>query len=195
VAARASSFSRSKTKGRGVQNTGALFVYTRAMGAKTAISVEEYLRTSYPDLDKEYRDGEVLERTMPDLLHSRTQILLGTFFVSSERASGLYACTELRVQIAPNVFRIPDVSVFPGKPAGSVPKDPPLIAVEILSPDDRMSEVLNKLEEFQQWGVHHVWLVDPHAKRMYSYDGSLTPAPALRIPEVSLEIKPSDIFE
>ena len=44
------------------------------MGARTAISVEEYLRTSYPGLDREYRDGEVLERTVPDFLHSYTLI-------------------------------------------------------------------------------------------------------------------------
>lgn len=165
------------------------------MGAKTAISVEEYLRTSYPDIDKEYRDGEVLERTLPDLLHSRTQTLLGSFFVSSQRASGLYACTELRVQLKPDVFRIPDVSVFQGKPSGSVPKDPALIAIEILSPDDRMSEVLNKLEEFRQWGVPHVWLVDPHAKHAYTFDGGLSPVPVLRIPELNIEIKPADIFD
>ena len=165
------------------------------MGAKTAISVEEYLRTSYPGLDKEYRDGEVLERTLPDYSHSRTQVLLGTFFQTLPRSLNLNACSELRVQLSTGVFRIPDVSVFQGKPAGSVPKDPPMIAIEILSPDDRMSEVLNKLEEFRQWGVRHVWLVDPHAKHAYTFDGGLTPVPALRIPELNLEIKPGVIFE
>lgn len=35
------------------------------MGAKTAIPAEEYLHTSFPDLDCEYRDGELVERPMP----------------------------------------------------------------------------------------------------------------------------------
>jgi Uma2 family endonuclease len=52
------------------------------MGAKTAISVEEYLHTSFPDLECEYRDGEVLERTLPVCLHGRTQALLCSFFVA-----------------------------------------------------------------------------------------------------------------
>ena len=35
------------------------------MAAKALIPVEEYLRTSYEDLDREYVDGEVVERPMP----------------------------------------------------------------------------------------------------------------------------------
>ena len=38
------------------------------MGAKTAILIEEYLHTSFPDLDREYRDGEVVERSQPDYM-------------------------------------------------------------------------------------------------------------------------------
>lgn len=32
------------------------------MSVNTALSVEEYLHTSFPDLDREYRDGELVER-------------------------------------------------------------------------------------------------------------------------------------
>ena len=46
------------------------------MGARADISVDEYLHTSFPDLDREYRDGEVVERSLPDYLHGRTQALL-----------------------------------------------------------------------------------------------------------------------
>lgn len=46
------------------------------MESKAALPVEEYLRTSFPDLDKEYRDGELVERSLPDYLHSKTQGLL-----------------------------------------------------------------------------------------------------------------------
>jgi hypothetical protein len=36
------------------------------MGAKTAISLEQYLHTTFPDVDREYRDGEIVERSLPD---------------------------------------------------------------------------------------------------------------------------------
>ena len=67
--------------------------------------------------------------------------------------------------------------------------------VEILSPDDRMSDVLKKLEEYRAWGVPHVWLADPHTKRLFTCDGTLTEVPTLQISEFGLEVKPSDIFE
>jgi hypothetical protein len=50
------------------------------MGTKTAVSVEEYLHTSFPGVDPEYRDGELTERAPPDYLHGRTQALVGAFF-------------------------------------------------------------------------------------------------------------------
>ena len=43
------------------------------MGAKSALSVEQYLHTSFPDLDKEYRDGELVERSLPTYRHGKTK--------------------------------------------------------------------------------------------------------------------------
>ncbi len=166
------------------------------MGAKTAISVEEYLRTSYPGLDREYRDGEVWERTVPDRLHASTQGLLGALLISYRNSLKLFVYPEMRVKVRTSRYLIPDLCVYhPHRPEPLVPDTPPFIAVEILSPDDRMSEVLRKLEEYRQWGVPHVWLLDPHARRMYTCDGALVEVPTLQIPELSLEVKPGDIFE
>ena len=52
------------------------------MGAKTAISVEQYLHTRFPDLDREYREGELVDRSLPDYLHGKTQALLVAFFIA-----------------------------------------------------------------------------------------------------------------
>jgi Uma2 family endonuclease len=166
------------------------------MGAKTAISVEEYLRTSYPDLDREYRDGEVVERALPDRLHSATQGLLAAFLIALRATCHLFVYPEMRVKLRTGRYLIPDLSVYHReRPEKLVPDTPPLIAIEILSPDDRMSEVLAKLEEYRQWGVPHVWLADPHARRLYTCEAGLVEVPALKIPELSIEVKPSDIFE
>src|SRR5580692_657535 len=117
------------------------------MGTKTAISVEEYLHTSFPDLDCEYRDGEVLERTTPDYLHGRTQLLLGMFFEALRKGLSTYPCVETRMKLREGLYRIPDVAVFwPSQPA-SVPDSRPLIAIEVLSPEDRQTAVREKLQE------------------------------------------------
>ncbi len=67
--------------------------------------------------------------------------------------------------------------------------------IEILSLDDRLPAVREKLEEYRAWGVVHVWLVDPHSKRMYICDGELTEVQALAVPELGVELKASDVFE
>jgi hypothetical protein len=45
--------------------------------------------------------------------------------------------------------------VFHPREPGLVPDTPPLIAIEILSPDDLLTEVREKLEEYRAWGVPH----------------------------------------
>ena len=166
------------------------------MGAKAGVPVSEYLHTSFPDLDREYRDGELVERSVPDYLHSRTQVLLVVFFEALRKRLSVYACSELRMKLREGLFLIPDVAVFwPSPPATAVPEAPPLVAIEILSPDDRMSAVLDKLREFKEWGVRHVWLADPHSRRLYAYEAGLTERPVLAIPELGVEVAAADIFE
>ena len=165
------------------------------MGAKTGLSVQEYLHTSFPDLDREYRDGEVLERSLPDYLHGKTQLLLAAFFAALRKRLSIFPCTETRMRIRSRRYVIPDLAVFwPDEPSG-VPEIPPPVAVEILSLDDRLAEVRDKLEEYKTWGVPHVWLVDPHSRRMYTYQAGLIELPALQISELGVEVTGRDIFE
>jgi Uma2 family endonuclease len=76
-----------------------------------------------------------------------------------------------------------------------VPDTPPLIAVEILSPDDRLTEVREKLEEYRAWGVPHVWLVDPHSRRLYSCDAGLREVASFLVGELDIEVTPDQVFE
>ena len=166
------------------------------MGAKAGVSVEQYLHTSFPDLDREYRDGELVERSLPDYLHSRTQVLLTAFFEALRKRFPVYACTELRVKMREGLYLIPDVCVFwPEPPPLAVPDRPPFIAIEVLSPDDRLAAVREKLEEYKAWGVSHVWLADPHSRRMYTCEAGLVETPVFAIPELGVDVTPGDIFE
>ena len=49
---------------------------------------------------------------------------------------------------------------------------PPLIAIEVLSPEDRLSRVLARLEDFWGMGVAHVWLLDPVERVAFTYSAS-----------------------
>jgi Uma2 family endonuclease len=164
------------------------------MAAQTQISVEEYLRTSFDGTDREYLDGEIVERGMPTQEHSRAQARLIAWFAALEEKFHFDYLPELRVRVAERRYRVVDLAVFVDKPAEQVPSSPPLVAIEILSPDDRFTDVLAKLEEYQRWGVTHVWFVDPISRKLYVYSASLKEVSAFRLPEYGVEISAADIF-
>lgn len=160
-----------------------------------AIPVEEYLHTSFPDLDREYLDGELVERSMPDFPHGQAQGSLFALFFALRKDLSLYPCVETRMRLRAGLYRIPDVAVFWQSPPSAIPDSPPLIAIEVLSTDDRLSAVREKLQEYRAWGVGHVWLVDPHSRRLYTCDTGLTEVNSLTVPELNIEIGPDQIFE
>jgi Uma2 family endonuclease len=165
------------------------------MAAKTAIPAHEYLHTSFADVDREYRDGELVERTMPDYLHGRTQLLRGVFFEALRRKLPVYACSETRMKLREELYLIPDLAVFwPSQPA-LLPNSPPLVAIEVLSPDDRLTAVCEKLQEYRAWSVSHVSLVDPHSRRLYTCDTRLIEVTSFTIPELNIQLGPSEIFD
>jgi len=165
------------------------------MGAKTGLSVEEYLHTSFPDLDREYRDGDLVERSLPDYLHGKTQLLLAGGFAALRKQLSIFPCTETRMKLRTGRYAIPNLAVFWPEEPPRVPETPPLVVIEILSLDDRLTEVRDKLEEYKAWGVAHVWLVDPHSRRMYTCENGLVETQSLKISELGVEITGADIFE
>jgi|SRR5579872_2080865 len=138
------------------------------MGTATLIPVEEYLNTSY-DPDVEYVDGVLVERNVGDWLHSLIQRNL--ILALSRRYPLLYAVPELRSQTKETRYRLPDVCVLFTPPATKYLLGAAHIAIEILSEDDRMSMMLEKLEEYAAQGVPHIWLIDPRLQRISIYDG------------------------
>ena len=163
------------------------------MEAKTAMTVEEYLRTAFDNPDREYRDGRIVERGVPDRSHSMAQLAMMMYFM--DRASlGFLTFPSLRLKISQNLCLVPDVCVYPNDPPEEIPSQPPIIAIEILSREEAFSTVRAKLQDFYNWGVRHVWLLDPHQKRMYTCDGAFAEVPTLRVPELGLEVTPADAF-
>ncbi|MEK7408248.1 MAG: Uma2 family endonuclease [Acidobacteriota bacterium] len=166
------------------------------MATKAVIPVEEYLRTSFEGPDREFVDGEVVERNAGENPHSAAQARLIELFYELRRKYPLYSLPELRLKLSARRYRIPDLAVFAGEqPAEDVPSSPPLIVVEIVSRDDRYTDVIKKLEEYHGWGVAHVWLVDPWMRKLYVYTGAgLSEVAAFEIPEHNARIRMDDVF-
>jgi len=139
------------------------------MATKTQIRAEDYLRMTF-EHDAEFVHGEIVERSMPDLSHGRIQGLIVIEFGKLTPPHPVHPCVEVRMKVATGIYRIPDVAVFAGRlPEQQVPDKPPLVVVEILSKDDRYLDLMQKLEEYREWGVPHIWVVDPSTQRFSRY--------------------------
>ncbi|MGO9256321.1 MAG: Uma2 family endonuclease [Bryobacteraceae bacterium] len=136
------------------------------MAVGTLISVEEYLNTSY-DPDVEYVDGVLVERNVGDWLHSLIQ--RNVIIALSRKYPHVYAVPELRSRTRDTRYRLPDVCVLLAPPATEYLLDAAFVAIEILSKDDRMSALLEKLKEYAAKGTPHIWVIDPRLKQMYTF--------------------------
>jgi Uma2 family endonuclease len=87
------------------------------------------------------------------------------------------------------------VSVFASEPECEVPDRPPLVAIEVLSPDDRIGYLIPKLDEYQRWGVANIWLADPEDRKLLVYraDG-LHEVDQLELPALGIVLSKRDIF-
>jgi Uma2 family endonuclease len=136
------------------------------MATGALVSVEEYLSTSYrPDCD--YVDGVVLERNLGETDHSGLQTEIAFFYRSRRRAWGLWAYVEQRVQVSARRFRIPDVCLVLGKPSEKILRTPPFICIEVLSKDDRLQTMRDRVEDYLSFGVPYVWIIDPDTRLAY----------------------------
>ena len=69
-------------------------------------------------------------------------------------------------------YRVPDVCVYEKEPEESVFTQPPLLCVEILSPEDRMSRISRVIDDYIGLGVTTVWILDPLERKSYLADAA-----------------------
>lgn len=124
------------------------------------IPLNEYLVTSYRP-DREYVDGEIRERNVGKYEHARVQALLARWFGNHEQEWGVQVVIEQRVQVSSTRVRIPDVTLLTLGAQPDVITDPPLLVIEILSPDDSYSDTQERARDYREMGVETVWIVDP----------------------------------
>lgn len=158
------------------------------------IPVEEYLRmTSDPDC--EYVAGIIEERPVGEYDHATWQTILGAFFTIHQKELGVEARTELRVQVAHNRFRVPDVTILSrSAPREQIITHPPLAVFEILSPEDLMSRMLEKLADYERMGIGAIWLIEPKKQICYHYHGGqLAPGTVFSLPGTSFSVPFAEI--
>jgi len=134
------------------------------------MTVEEYLHTPFDGPDRDYVDGEAIERNMGELPHARLQARLIQVLSVLAETLRLQVLPEIRIQVAATRFRVADVAVWRAGAIGQrIPTVPPFLVVEILSQEDRLVRLQPKIQEYLAYGVEWVWVVDPDERRALSY--------------------------
>jgi Uma2 family endonuclease len=132
-------------------------------------TVREYLRTSWSP-DREFVDGRIEERNLGEKDHSIIQRYLTVLFAIKRAEWGVEVFPELRTQTAATRFRVPDVLVVrTGESFERYVTQPPLIAIEILSPEDTLRRMQEKAAEYRLFGIENIWIIDPEPRIAYRY--------------------------
>jgi len=164
------------------------------MATKTFLTPQQYFATTF-EREPELVHGELVERPLPTFPHGNIQLRMGSRLMALQQPYPVFTGVEVRVGMASDLYRIPDISMWEGTAPDSVPAIAPLLVVEISSPDDRLDAMLQKLEEYRAWGVRHIWLVEPELKRIHVYDGgSLTAVSRLELAQFGFSVSAEELF-
>ena len=141
------------------------------------VSAEELFQM--PDLGRcELVRGELIRMTPAGFKHGLIVInlssLLDNFVKSHNLGKITGAETGFHIQRAPDTVRAPDVAFIrmdrlPEEPPQGYFDGPPDLAVEVLSPNDRASQVQKKIRDWLDAGCRAVWVVDPETKSVTVY--------------------------
>ncbi|MBZ5726026.1 MAG: Uma2 family endonuclease [Acidobacteriia bacterium] len=166
------------------------------MSTGVLISVEEYLSTSYrPDCD--YVDGVVEERNFGERNHAELQMAVSAWLHNRRKELGIHVFPEQRVRVSRTRYRVPDVCVVAGgEPTEQVFTTPPFICIEILSPEDRMSRMQVRVDDYVAFGVPYVWILDPWSRKVWRCTaGGMFEVKELRTENPEIVVPVRDLFE
>jgi Uma2 family endonuclease len=105
---------------------------------------------------------------------------------------------EVRLQVKPTRFRIPDVMVLhPGQKKTQIVRQAPLLCIEVLSPEDTFKRLKEKVDEYLAMGVQHIWVFAPPSREAYVCDAAgfhkiLTPD--ISIPNTAIRLTLTEVF-
>jgi Uma2 family endonuclease len=170
-----------------------------AIAPTTLVSVDEYLNSSYrPDM--EYVDGVLVERSAATVPHSLLQHLLEIYLEQYCEQFQFEPLPEVRTQIVERArYRIPDVMLCPVPlPPGKIVNTIPWAVIDILSPEDRFSDLVARFQDYKKIGVRHMVLLDPEDLVAYRFEnGALTQTrfTSIELPTGELPFDSEELFQ
>lgn len=147
------------------------------------MTADELERFDLPGKSTELVRGRLVVREPPGGYHghvaAKLLFLLGQHVYGHDLGWLFSQDTGFKIESSPDTVRAPDVAFVSKARHPEIPRRgyapfAPELAVEILSPDDRPGEVLSKVADWLDAGVHIVWVIDPERReaRVYRADGT-----------------------
>lgn len=145
------------------------------MATTTKLTVEEFLALPDTKPGSELINGEIVQKSMPNVAHMLIQQLLDLIVGVFIQQNGLgISGPEGRCILGPPGGErplLPDFLFVAREHVAGLDLHGPIrrapdLAVEILSPDDRMTDVMDKLRFYLLHGVRLVWLIDPDSRTL-----------------------------
>lgn len=110
----------------------------------------------------------------------------------------LDASTELRTRVSPSRVRIPDVVVYELPiPEEEVFTSPPYLCIEVMSPEDTISAMQDRIDDFLHCGVPNVWVIDPWKHRGWTITAggwATAMSGIMRTADGRIELRLSDVL-
>ena len=132
-----------------------------------------------PDLEPcELVEGRIVPLVPTGYIHGALEVRLGARLLAWAEATGrgrvFTGEVGIYIRRNPDTVRAADILYISNEryarrgPSGYLDVAPEL-TVEVLSPDDRWSDVTGKLDDYFSAGVDAVWVVDPRRRQIFVY--------------------------
>ncbi len=136
--------------------------------------VEDYLREAPENRRWEFAYGEVLMYSPATAEHQRVVGFLYSLLSHYGRPEGFdVLLAPAAVQLAEDLIREPDISVFRPEDAPKVTGVPvkvlPVLVVEVTRPSTRTVDLVEKAQEYASVGIPEYWVVDLPRKRFVGH--------------------------
>lgn len=157
-----------------------------AMPAETLLTAEDLAALPDDGFQYELVRGKLIKMPPSQFRASSVALRLAVragSFIDQHRL-GVYCGADCGVVLArsPDVVRAPDFAFIradrippQGIPHGYWPGAPDLV-VEVVSPSDRFTDVIDKVHDYLDAGARLVWVLDPEKRRAYIFASGRMPA-------------------
>jgi Uma2 family endonuclease len=130
--------------------------------------------------------------------HGYLQLILGHIFMNHREDWGVRAVVDVRLRIHPSRYRIPDLTILRSSdPRERITIQPPLLVIEILSPEDRLNRYQERINDYLAMGVENIWILDPESRQVWTANSTglhLVQNGELTVAETPIRVVLGEVF-